>query len=175
MDQGKIGRFISTMRKGQGLTQEQLGEMLGVTNKTISRWETGKYMPDIDKLQALSEILGVSINELLSGERIEDMSNFMKKADENLIVALSQDSAFGLQDRIAFYKRKWIKDHKAWIGFWVLIWGVLCFFAIWQKHPILMALLPIAGIIIYGWLRNQMMIYVEDRGFLSEKELAGER
>ena len=51
MDQRKIGEFIAAMRKEQGLTQEELGYRLGVTNKTISRWETGKYMPDIDKLQ----------------------------------------------------------------------------------------------------------------------------
>ena len=51
------------------MTQEQLGECLGVTNKTVSRWETGKYMPDIDKLQELSAILGISINELLADRK----------------------------------------------------------------------------------------------------------
>ena len=84
MDQERIGRFICAMRKQQGITQEQLGESLGVTNKTVSRWETGKYMPDIDKLQELSAILGISINELLAGERIEDAASFVKKADENI-------------------------------------------------------------------------------------------
>lgn len=71
MDTKKIGAFIAANRKAKGLTQEQLAEKLGVTNKTISRWETGKYMPDLSLLQPLSEELGISLNELLSGEQIE--------------------------------------------------------------------------------------------------------
>ena len=59
MDQRKIGEFIAAMRKEQGLTQEERGYRLGVTNKTISRWETGKAMPDIDKLQDLSSMLKI--------------------------------------------------------------------------------------------------------------------
>lgn len=173
MDQGKAGKFISTLRRQQGLTQEQLGEKLGVTNKTISRWETGKYMPDIDKLQELSTILGISINELLAGEQIGDVSRFIKKADENLVAILSRDSTFGLQDRIAFFKRKWVKDHKALITFWIAVWGAFCVIGIYMKQPIVAALLPIAGIIIYGHVRNQMMIYVEHRAFISEERLAG--
>ena len=107
MDQERIGKLICAMRKQQGMTQEQLGESLGVTNKTVSRWETGKYMPDIGKLQNLSAILGISVNELLAGERIEDAASFVKKADENLISILSNDSTFGLQDRIAYFKHKY--------------------------------------------------------------------
>ena len=53
MDQIKIGRFIAALRKESGLTQEQLGEKLGVTNKTISRWENGNYMPDVEMLSLL--------------------------------------------------------------------------------------------------------------------------
>ena len=166
MDQEKIGRFICTIRKQQGMTQEQLGERLGVTNKTVSRWETGKYMPDIDKLQELSAILGISINELLAGERIEDAAIFAKKADENLVAALSNDSAFGLQDRIAYFKRKWLKEHKALILFGIFLWCILFAVGVCTKQPIVLALLPIAGLVIYGYIRNQMMIYVEDRAFV---------
>lgn len=54
MDQIKIGKFIAALRKDKGLTQEQLGEKLGVTNKTISRWENGNYMPDVEMLSLLS-------------------------------------------------------------------------------------------------------------------------
>ena len=78
MDLDKIGKFIALNRKNNGLTQEQLAEKLGVTNKTISRWETGKYMPDLSLLKPLSEELGVTLNELLSGEKIEK-----EKMDEN--------------------------------------------------------------------------------------------
>ena len=166
MDQDKIGKFICAMRKQQGMTQEQLGERLGVTNKTISRWETGKYMPDIDKLQELYAILGISINELLAGERIEDAAGFVKKADENLISVLSNDSTFGLQDRIAYFKRKWIREHKALILSGAILWCILFAVGICLKKPIVFASLPRAGLVIYGYIRNQMMIYVEDRAFV---------
>lgn len=68
MDLIKIGNFIAELRKKQKLTQEQLGEKLGVTNKTVSRWETGTYLPPAEALLAMSELFGVSINELLSGK-----------------------------------------------------------------------------------------------------------
>lgn len=166
MDQVKIGKFICSTRKQLGMTQEQLGEHLDVTNKTVSRWETGKYMPDIDKLQDLSAILGISINELLAGERIEDPAIFVQQADENLVAVLSKDSTFGLQDRIAYYKRKWLKEHQALILFGIILWCVLLIAGVYMKQPIVFGLLPIIGLIIYGYIRNQMMIYVEDRAFV---------
>ena len=55
MDQVKVGKFIAALRKEQGLTQEALGQRLGVTNKTVSRWENGNYMPDIELLIPLGE------------------------------------------------------------------------------------------------------------------------
>lgn len=70
MDQIKMGKFIAALRKEKSLTQEKLGEKLGVTNKTVSRWENGNYMPDVEMLSLLSEEFGVSINELISGERL---------------------------------------------------------------------------------------------------------
>ena len=70
MDTYKIGRFIAACRKEKGMTQAQLAERLGVTAKTISRWENGNYMPDLSLLIPISEILEISLNELLNGERI---------------------------------------------------------------------------------------------------------
>ena len=69
MNQEKIGSFISTLRKEKQLTQEQLGEKLGVSQKSISRWETGKNMPDISLLKPLSMELGITVSELIEGER----------------------------------------------------------------------------------------------------------
>ena len=71
MNATSTGTFIATLRKEQGLTQHQLAERLLVSDKAISRWETGRGLPDLDNLEALSEALGVSIPELLRGERIE--------------------------------------------------------------------------------------------------------
>ncbi len=68
MDAKKIGNFIAERRKIKKMTQMQMGEKLGVTAKTISRWENGNYMPDISLLIPISDLLGVSVNELLNGE-----------------------------------------------------------------------------------------------------------
>ena len=165
MDQIKVGNFIAVMRKEQGFTQEELGERLGVTNKTISRWETGKYMPDIDKLQELSTCLGVRVNELLSGEKIESADDFVKKADENLVDVLNMHCAFSLQEKIVFYKRKWSKEHKSFIVMWVIIWLALSGATAFLKHPIEYVVGPLSGLIIYGYVRNKMMIYVESHAF----------
>lgn len=70
MDIQKIGRFIAENRKKQNMTQVQLAQRLNVTNKTVSRWENGNYMPDLSLLQPLSEKLGITLNELLRGEYI---------------------------------------------------------------------------------------------------------
>ena len=80
MDTLKIGKFIARMRKEKNMTQEDLARILGVTNKTISRWENGNYMPDLSLLKPLSEVLDISLNELLSGEK--DIS--VQKANENI-------------------------------------------------------------------------------------------
>ena len=84
MDLGKIGKFIALNRKNKGLTQEQLAERLGVTNKTISRWETGKYMPDLSLLKPLSDELEITLNELLSGEKLEN-EKIIENAEISLI------------------------------------------------------------------------------------------
>ncbi len=70
MDSKKVGGFIAELRKEKGLTQLQLAELLNVTDKAISRWETGKGYPDIELLQKIAEVLEVNLNELLNGERI---------------------------------------------------------------------------------------------------------
>lgn len=84
MDTKKIGAFIALNRKEKGLTQEQLGEKLGVSNKTISRWENGNYMPDLSMLEPLSKELGITLNELLAGEKIEKEEE-QEYAERNLM------------------------------------------------------------------------------------------
>ena len=104
MDQIKIGKFIAALRKDKGMTQEQLGEKLGVTNKTVSRWENGNYMPDVEMLSLLSKEFGVTINELITGELL-DAKDFKKAADDNLVTALN-NSTFTLKEKITFFKKK---------------------------------------------------------------------
>ncbi len=89
MNQEKIGRFIAACRKECNLTQEQLAEKLGVSNKTISRWENGNGFPDVSLLEPLCEILNISINELLLGEKIPE-DNYRKKVEENTLRILEE-------------------------------------------------------------------------------------
>lgn len=84
MEQQMIGKFISTCQKEKGLTQMQLAEKLNITNRAISKWETGKSMPDVSLMLDLCNILGITVNGLLSGERIA-MENYQKRAEENLM------------------------------------------------------------------------------------------
>ena len=70
MDQIKIGRFIAVRRKRANLTQLQLADRLGITDKAVSKWERGITMPDTSIMLELCDILGISVNELLSGEKI---------------------------------------------------------------------------------------------------------
>ena len=85
MDQRKIGSFICLCRKEKKLTQQQLAEKLGVTSKSVSRWENGNTMPDYSLLRNLCDELGISVNELLAGQKIlvEDYKNV---AEENFIL-----------------------------------------------------------------------------------------
>ena len=84
MDQIKIGRFIAKMRKEKPYTQRQLADMLGISDKTVSKWETGNGLPDVSLMMPLCDLLQISVNELLSGERLTD-SEYQKKAEENMM------------------------------------------------------------------------------------------
>ena len=67
----RIGRFIAALRKEQGLTQEQLAEKLGVSNRSVSRWETGKTLPDYSLMQSICQLTGITLSELLHGCRLD--------------------------------------------------------------------------------------------------------
>ena len=89
MDQIKIGKFIALCRKRANLTQIQLAEMLGITDRAISKWETGKAMPDSSIMLELCGILGITVNDLLSGE-VVTMENYNKELENKLIEMVKQ-------------------------------------------------------------------------------------
>ena len=91
MDQIKIGKFIAACRKEQGLTQLQLADKLGITDKAVSKWERGIAMPDTSIMLELCEILQINVNELLSGEKIS-MENKNQK-NEELMLDLAKEIA----------------------------------------------------------------------------------
>ena len=84
MNQEKIGKFIAQKRKGKNLTQEQIAEKLGVSINAVSKWERGLCLMDMSLLKPLSQILDVTINEILSGEEIKT-EDIINKADENIV------------------------------------------------------------------------------------------
>lgn len=108
MDQIKVGAFLKDLRKEKEITQEQLAEELGVSGRTISRWETGKNMPDISLLVEIAEFFDVSIPEIIKGERksenmkeetkevVETISDYAKAEKEQLIKSFRNMSIIGL-------------------------------------------------------------------------------
>lgn len=170
MDQIKIGKFIATLRKERGLTQAQLGEKLGVTNKTVSRWENGNYMPDVEMLALLSKEFDVSINELISGQRLL-AKDFKKIADSNLITALN-NSTFTLKEKIVFFKKKWLHEHVASFILAFVLWLAAIVSLKFQNValPLLGAVGGILAILFYVVLYNRMMAYVENHAYRAEPD-----
>ena len=115
MNENKTGAFISTLRKEKELTQAQLAEKLNVTDKAISRWETGKGMPDSSLLVPLANILGITVNELLTGEKIPE-ETFTQKSEDNLVVAVQRTET-------AVKKGKTVK-------FFLIVAVIFCVFSI---------------------------------------------
>ena len=105
MDQLKIGKFIAECRKEKNLTQIQLAEKLGITDKAISKWERGIAMPDTSIMLELCDILGISVNELLSGEKINMENNNQK--NEQLLLDMAKE-----------LERK---NKTVWTSMWVLM------------------------------------------------------
>ena len=160
MDMTKMGTFLQTLRKEQGLTQEQLGEKLHISSKTISRWETGTYMVPVDMLLALSELYGVSMNELVAGERLTP-EELPAKAEENLAAVMKENAAFQLEERKDYWQRKWLADHRWTIALLVGVFAAasLLYLSIDQIKPVILIALISLGLTVF--LRNRRDDYVE--------------
>lgn len=115
MNQKKMGAFIKTLRKENNLTQEQLAEALGVSNRTVSRWETGNNIPDLDMLIILADYFDVEIKELIEGERLKEkeiftepktikaVADFSKDREKNLIRKIYYACFYGIVSWIIFF------------------------------------------------------------------------
>ena len=159
MDQVKTGKFIASLRRGEGLTQQALGERLGVSNKTVSRWENGNYMPDIDMLQSLSQQLHVSIHELLAGERLPD-EVFRARADE-IVTEAAAAGIFSRTERERQWKRKWRSEHRVFLLALALAVVALLVLPLAAGRPELVALAPAGALLAHAWQHHRMMVYVE--------------
>ena len=160
MDMTRMGAFLQELRKERGLTQEQLGEKLHISGKTISRWETGTYMPPVEMLLALSELYGVSMNELVAGERLTP-DEIPVRAEENLTTVMQDNAAFRLEERRDYWRRKWLADHR-WSIAWlvgVFAGAALLFLALDMLKPVAFMSLLSVGMAVF--LRNRRDDYVE--------------
>lgn len=90
MDQIRIGKFIAAARKARGMTQKQLAERLLISDKTVSKWERGKGLPEVGLMLPLCEALQITVNDLLSGEKISE-NNYQKKAEENMMSLMQEN------------------------------------------------------------------------------------
>lgn len=111
MNQEKIGKFIAECRKTKKLTQSELAEKLGVTDKSVSNWENGRNMPDLSLFKSLCELLDISINDLISGEKLSK-EIYQEKLEENIIKTID-------------YTNKKVIAKNNYIGIILIIFGIL--------------------------------------------------
>lgn len=162
MDQIKVGKFISELRKEHKLTQAELGEKIGVTNKTISRWENGNYMPDIDMLLILSELFCVTVSELLNGER-QSPEQILNSSNNTISEAIKSDR-YTVNERTKYWKKKWLKEHIALIVIITVVWLSLfpaAYFLLGEWRRVGGSIIFLIGIFFYAFLHNKKMAYVE--------------
>ena len=110
MDQKKIGRFIAECRKTKKLTQSELAEKLGITEKSVGNWENGRNMPDLSLFKPLCSELDITLNDLISGERVDE-KKYQEKLEENMINTIS-------------YTNKKIAEKNNFIGFILILFGL---------------------------------------------------
>ena len=137
MNQEKIGRLIAECRKEKKMTQVELADKLRVTDKSVSKWENGKCLPDVSLYKDLCNILGITLNDFFVGEKIKE-EKFKEQADMNLFNAL-ENSSFTLKEKIKYYGDKWDKEH---------------FF------ELIIAIIIIVGFIIYGFIKDNGIQFI---------------
>lgn len=91
MDQSKTGKFIAQERRVQNLTQRQLADKLAISDKTVSKWECGKGLPEVSLMLPLCEILQITVNDLLSGEKVAE-GDYQKRAEENMMDLIRENA-----------------------------------------------------------------------------------
>lgn len=111
MDQEKIGKFIASCRRKKNITQQELAEKLGVSDRSIGNWENGRNMPDLSLFKPLCNELDITLNDLMSGEKVKD-KEYQEKLEENIINTIN-------------YTNKKIKDRNNFIGLILITFGVL--------------------------------------------------
>ena len=133
-----------------------------MTNKTISRWETGNYMPSVEMLEELSTMYGMTINELLSGKKLST-EEYKEMAETNIKETL-KESTFSLKEKQEFFKKKWLKQHAMTIVIVYVLWVLFALALAKYDLPVYFVggIGGFIGVTIYAFFHNRMMAYVED-------------
>ena len=157
MNQQKIGDFIASNRKSRGMTQAELAEQLGVTNKAVSKWETGRCLPDAELFQPLCALLGVTVNELLTGEAIPPEQAAEKAEDTIVSLARQQQRAVHWRQFILYAAFAAALVNMAYCLFGLALPMMGVFSAMggflnryWNRHPHLSELLALLHIVLWG-------------------------
>lgn len=155
MDQQKIGNFIAANRKSRGMTQAELAEQLGVTNKAVSKWETGKCMPDAGLFQPLCALLGITVNELLTGEAIPP-EQAAEKAESTIVSLARQQQSVIHWRRLILYAA----FAAALVNMTYCLFGIVLPMGVpgmgtllnryWNHHPQLSEVLALLHIVLWG-------------------------
>ncbi len=153
MDQTEIGKFIAKCRKEKQLTQAQMAEKLGITDRAVSKWETGKSLPDASVMLELCGILGITVNELLSGKKVET-EDYEKKVDENLIALKRKDEDSKAKNAVISILYSAI----LFIGIMVCL---ICDLAI--SKSLTWSLIPVSSI-VFAWVVSFPVIISGKRG-----------
>ena len=142
MDQVKIGNFLKKLRKEKGITQEQLAEILNVSGRTVSRWETGNNMPDISILVYIADYYDISIPEIISGERKSEIMNEEERKEEERKIAKT------MSDYATTEKEKIFKEMKL-----QSVMGVCALVLYWILHE--------TGAYMYNDVLGKLAVYCE--------------
>jgi len=134
MDQIRIGKFIAESRKSKGLTQRQLADALSISDKTVSKWECGKGLPEVSLMLPLCAALEITVNDLLSGEKVSSME-YQKKAEGNMMNLMQENEE----------NRKRMALSVITVAITVIAVGALVVIAAYMNLPAVVRVLLIVG------------------------------
>lgn len=158
MDTVKTGRILARLRKDQGLTQQQLAEELGVTGKTVSRWETGAYLPPIDILQSIAGRYGITVDQLLNGQ-----APAAKKP-----VVQTRESSFTAPEQLLYYRRKWERDHRSSLIAGILLLTAIFVIGLLRSH--VLSIVSVLLVFVFSVIRhNKKMAYAEWKTYVEPR------
>lgn len=145
MNQEKIGRFIASCRKEASLTQAQLAEKLCITDRAVSKWETGRSMPDSAIMLELCELLSISVNELLKGERIS-MDNYKEEAEKTILALKEQEEQ---QAKKIITIEMWFSVIGVAVSMFMIVCGIWAGVECGEDNPLGIVLCVFGGLTIF--------------------------